>query len=87
MTITGHGMETGFAVYYEKFEDGIVVPGLVDTTIYYVRVVDANTFELYDTYANATAATSVTQGIRDITGVGTAGKYHRFQYELCNARV
>ena len=80
LTITGHGMETGFAVYYEKFEDGIVVPGLVDTTIYYVRVVDANTFELYDTYANATAATSVTQGIRDITGVGTAGKYHRFQY-------
>ena len=44
-------------------------------TVYYVRSIDSNTIELYDTYENSSAATNVTQGRRDFTGEATAG-YH-----------
>ena len=52
------------------------MPGLIDGTRYWVRKVDANTIELYDTEANAIAATSVTQGRKDLTGVSPDTKFH-----------
>ena len=76
-TIPGHGLKTGHAVYYDKYEDTVALPGLIDQTVYYVRRIDADNIELYDTYANASAATNVTQGRRDITGEATAGLYHK----------
>ena len=45
------------------------MPGLIDGTRYWVRKVDDNTIELYDTEANALASTSITQGRKDLTGV------------------
>ena len=45
------------------------MPGLIDGTRYWVRKVDDNTIELYDTEANAIAATTITQGRKDLTGV------------------
>ena len=77
INIPGHGLKTGHAVFYEKYEDTVAVPGLIDQTVYYVRTIDADNIELYDTYTNASAATNVTQGRRDFTGEATAGVYHK----------
>ena len=77
LNIPGHGLKTGHAVYYDKYEDTVALPGLLDQTVYYVRRIDADNIELYDTYANASAATNVTQGRRDFTGEATAGLYHK----------
>ena len=76
ITIVGHRLVTGQIAYYEKFEDSAVIPGLIDTTSYYVRRIDDDTIELYDTYVNATASVG-NQGRRDLTGIRPAGNYHR----------
>ena len=76
ITIVGHRLVTGQIAYYEKFEDSAAIPGLIDTTSYYVRRIDDDTIELYDTYANATASVG-NQGRRDLTGIRPAGNYHR----------
>ena len=52
------------------------MPGLIDGTRYWVRKVDDNTIELYDLEANALAATSITQGRKDLTGVSPDAKFH-----------
>mgnify|MGYP003313663974 FL=1 len=52
------------------------MPGLIDGTRYWVRKVDNNTIELYDTEANAIAATNITQGRKDLTGVSPDAKFH-----------
>ena len=52
------------------------MPGLIDGTRYWVRKVDDNTIELYDLEANAIANTSITQGIKDLTGVSPDTKFH-----------
>ena len=54
------------------------MPGLIDTTTYYLRVFDANNIELYDTYANAVNV-SETQGRKDITGVSPDDSFHVFE--------
>lgn len=61
---------TGDAVYY-SINGGTVIGGLVDTTIYYVRRVDADNISLYDTQGHAAAGGAT--GLLDITsaGVGT----------------
>ena len=76
ITITAHGLVTGDNVVYSKDENTNPLPGLIDGTRYWVRKVDANTIELYDTEANAIAATSVTQGRKDLTGVSPDTKFH-----------
>lgn len=65
------GFATGDAVSY-SINGGTVIGGLVDGTTYFVRVVGAALIELYNTYANATAASGTT-GRLNITaaGVGT----------------
>ena len=69
ITITNHGFLTGQQVVYSKGRDTLPQPGLIDGTRYWVRKVDANTIELYDTEANALANTTITQGKKDLTGV------------------
>ncbi len=76
ITITGHGFVTGDNVVYDKDENTNPLPGLIDGTRYWVRKVDDNTIELYDLEANAIANTSITQGIKDLTGVSPDTKFH-----------
>lgn len=59
---------TGDAVYY-SINGGTVIGGLVDTTIYYVRRIDATKIALYDTQAHA-LDTGSTTGRLNITGAG-----------------
>ena len=77
ITITAHGLVTGDNVVYSKDENTNPLPGLIDGTRYWVRKVDANTIELYDTEVNAIAATTVTQGRKDLTGVSPDTKFHQ----------
>ena len=74
ITITGHSFKTGDQAYYQK-DEAEVLAGLADNTAYYIRSVDADTIELYDTWANATSTTSTT-GIKDLTTVSTNTNLH-----------
>jgi hypothetical protein len=71
LTINNHGLFTGAAVHYNN-DGNTSVPGLINNTVYYVRVLTANTFELYDSFANANfdASSTTKQGLVDITAVG-----------------
>ena len=53
--------------------------------LYYVRFIDANTIELYDTWINATTTTSTT-GRKDITAVSPDTALHLFTTGKCYAR-
>jgi len=72
LTVNGHGLFTGAAVHYDN-DGNTSVPGLVHNSVYYVRVLTANTFELYDSFANANfdASSTTKQGLVDITAVGS----------------
>ena len=72
LTVTGHGLFTGAAVYYDN-DGNTSIPGLVNGTVYYARVLTANTFELYNTFTNANfpAGSTTKQGLIDITAIGT----------------
>jgi len=80
ITYTDHSLHTGQRVFY--YTDGCSESiGLVDETAYYVRADDAsgdrNTFELYDTEANAEAGPATTGRI-DLTASGVGnGETHR----------
>jgi len=80
ITYTDHSLHTGQAVVYytDLGTDNI---GLVNGTEYFVRADDAtgdrNTFELYDTEANAEAGPATT-GRLDLTAAGGPGETHRF---------
>ena len=76
ITITAHGLLTGQQVLYSKDENTNPLPGLIDGIRYWVRKVDDNTIELYDLEANAIAATSITQGRKDLTNVSPDDKLH-----------
>ena len=67
---------TGQQVLYSKDENTNPLPGLIDGIRYWVRKVDDNTIELYDLEANAIAATSITQGRKDLTNVSPDDKLH-----------
>ena len=56
ITSTGHGFKTGDKILYTA--SGTAVTGLTGGTSYYAKVVDANTFSLASTFANATAETA-----------------------------
>lgn len=57
-TLTAHGLNTGDPVYLTT--TGALPTGLSINTIYYVIRVDANTFRLATTFANANAGTAIT---------------------------
>lgn len=80
ITFIDHGLHTGQAVFYHT-DGGTENIGLVDGTEYFIRADDAsgdrNTFQLYDTEANAEAGPSTT-GRLDLTASGVGnGETHR----------
>ena len=56
ITSTGHGFKTGDKILYTAA--GTTLTGLTGGTSYYAKVVDANTFSLASSFANATADTA-----------------------------
>jgi hypothetical protein len=70
ITYTGHGINTGDRVKYYKVGAGTAITGLVDATVYYAIKVDANTFKVASSAANATAGTAI-----DLTGTGNNAQY------------
>jgi hypothetical protein len=80
ITYTDHSLHTGQRVFYYN-DGGSENIGLVDGTEYFVRADDAsgdrNTFELYDTEANAEAGPGTT-GRMNLTASGVGnGETHR----------
>lgn len=57
VTLNNHGLETGDSVYLTT--TGALPTGLSANTIYYVVKIDANTFNLATTFANANAGTKI----------------------------
>jgi hypothetical protein len=68
ITIVDHSMHTGQRVFYDKL-GGTEAIGLTDQTFYFVRNIDRDTFELYDTKANAEGGPATT-GRLDLTASG-----------------
>ncbi|WP_199230935.1 hypothetical protein, partial [Azospirillum sp. TSO5] len=68
ITIAAHGLSTGTSatVWNRDPETGSLPGGLVDGTVYYVRVIDANTLTLHQTAGAAASGT----GAVDITTAG-----------------
>ena len=58
LTLANHGFVTGDPVYLRT--TGALPTGFAQNTLYYVTKIDANTFKLATTYANAVAATNIT---------------------------
>ncbi len=54
-TVSGHGFATGDKAYVTATQNGFTL-----NTTYYVHKIDANTFHLSTTYANAVAGTGIT---------------------------
>jgi hypothetical protein len=67
LTLTNHRLYTGSQVYYQN-NGATSVPGLINNTVYYARVISNNVIELYDSRANA-VTTAETEGRLEI-GVG-----------------
>ena len=59
LAIPAHSLYTGQAVFYTA-DGGVENMGLTDETYYYVRVIDDDTLEIYDTKANAEGDPSTT---------------------------
>jgi len=57
VTLNGHGLETGDSVFLTT--TGALPTGLTANTIYYAIKIDANTFNLATTFANANAGTKI----------------------------
>jgi len=75
ITFVDHGLHDGQRVVYSS-QGGSDAIGLTDGTAYFVRYIDRDTLEVYDTEANANAGPSTT-GRQDLTA-GT-GETHRLQ--------
>ena len=72
ITYTGHGLTTGDRIkYYNGGSTSIA--GLTDATVYYAGVINADTFYVYDTEANAIAAGAT--GKKNLTGTGNNAQY------------
>ena len=80
ITVTAHGFTTGDQAYIS----GMTGTTTLNGTHHYVRVIDTNNLELYDTYANATAASGTTGRVSvdadsgsydDDSGIIANGKY------------
>lgn len=73
ITIPTHGFSTGESVTYGT-GGGTPLGGLVNNTLYYVVVINANTIKLATSFSNATAPTP---SVINITSLGT-GVSHKF---------
>lgn len=62
VTVAGHGLPLGTPVYFSAGAGGT---GLAQNTIYYTVPVDANTFKLAASLANALAGTTIDQTVAD----------------------
>jgi hypothetical protein len=76
VTWTAHGQTNGTPIMFTT--TGALPTGVTASTYYYLRVIDANTFHLYDTYAHAidtgnTTGRVVTSGTQ--SGVHTCANY------------
>jgi hypothetical protein len=69
ITYAGHGLSAGEAVKYYN-GGGTTLAGLTTATTYYAIIVDANTFKLATSAANATAGTAI-----NLTGTGNNAQY------------
>lgn len=58
VTWTAHGQTNGTPIMFTT--TGALPTGITASTYYYIRVIDANTFHLYDTYAHAIDTENVT---------------------------
>lgn len=72
ITYTAHGQVTGDALTYNN-GGSTSITGLTSGTTYYVSKLTNDTFKLYDTAANATAAGAT--GLKDLTGTGNNAQY------------
>ena len=78
ITIPLHRLKTGFKVEYKVENEGGTAPsGLVDGTSYFIRSIDDNHVELYDTAADALALQTTT-GRRDLGDPGTGDEHTLF---------
>ena len=78
ITVPLHRLNTGFKVEYAVENEGGTAPaGLVTGTTYFVRSIDENTLELYDTAANALNIQTTT-GRRDLGDPGTGDEHTLF---------
>lgn len=72
ITYTAHGQVTGDALTYNN-GGGTSIAGLTSGTTYYVSKLTNDTFKLYDTAENATAAGAT--GLMNLTGTGNNAQY------------
>jgi hypothetical protein len=78
ITIPLHRLYTGAKVIYKvQNEFGAAVEGLNDNTTYFVRVINENTIELYDTWLDATSLQTTT-GIRNLSDEGAGDEHTLF---------
>jgi hypothetical protein len=70
VTWTAHGLTTATPILFTT--TGALPTGITASTYYYIRVIDANTFNLYDTAAHATAGGATGR----ITTTGTQSGVH-----------
>ena len=68
VTWTAHGLATGHTVQFST--TGTLPTGVTAGTVYFIRKIDANTFHLYDTLANA-MNTSATTGRVNTSSAGS----------------
>ena len=73
ITLSGHGFLTEDIVVYED-GGGTALAGLTDSTAYFAIKVDANSFKLATSAANATAGTAI-----DLTGTGNNDQFFLHQ--------
>ena len=78
ITVPLHRLNTGFKVEYKVENEGGTAPaGLTSGDSYFVRSIDENTLELYDTAVNALSIQTVT-GRRDLGDPGTGDEHTLF---------
>ena len=82
ITVPLHRLNTGFKVEYKVENEGGTAPaGLVSGDSYFVRSIDENTLELYDTALNALALQTTT-GRRDLGDPGTGDEHTIFSSRI-----
>jgi hypothetical protein len=76
ITEAGHGLQTGCALALST--TGVVPTGLASGTVYYAIRIDANTFQLAASYADAVAGTEI-----DISAAAGGGTHTLTPHAIC----
>lgn len=74
LTVTAHGLTSGAAVQF--ITTGSLPGGLTAGVTYFARVIDADTIEVYTTFAGATAASGTTDRV-NLTSAGSNSSCQR----------